>query len=84
VVRSASSFIFDVDSAGSGSDAIAAFGKGVPVAAVVDAVLTGSTLKLVTLPERSIVLFSLAGAQAPNVRRTPEGSIEGDPFGPEV
>lgn len=51
---------------------------------MVDAVLTGSTLKLVTLPERSIMLFSLAGAQAPNVRRTADGNVEGDPYGPEV
>ena len=52
--------------------------------AVVDTVLTGSTLKIVTLPERAVLTFAVAGAQSPNVRRMPDGALEGDPFGREV
>ena len=52
--------------------------------AVVEAVLTGSTVKVVTLPERAVLTVAVAGAQSPNVRRMPDGALEGDPFGREV
>lgn len=52
--------------------------------AVVETVLTGSTLKIVTLPERAVLTLAVAGAQSPNVRRMPDGTLEGDPFGREV
>jgi hypothetical protein len=54
------------------------------VPAVVDTVLTGSTVKIVTLPERAVLTLAVAGAQSPNVRRMPDGTLEGDPFGREV
>lgn len=57
---------------------------GIPVQAVVDTVLTGSTVKIVTLPERAVLTLALTGAQSPNVRRMPDGTLEGDPFGREA
>jgi hypothetical protein len=72
-------------SAADGAEFVAARGRGTPVAAVVDAVLTGSTLKLVTLDAaRSVLTFALAGAQAPKVSRSSDGTLSGDPHGLEV
>jgi hypothetical protein len=82
--RAAATFMFDADSAAIASDYMAARGRGVPVPAVVDVVLTGSTLKVVTLPDRAVLTVALAGAQSPNVRRGADGRLEGEPHGLEV
>jgi hypothetical protein len=84
ILRRDSIFSFDTDAASSGVEVMAMLGKGVPIAGIVDAVLTGSTLKIVALPHRLVLTFAVAGAQAPNVRRTPDGSFEGEHFGVEV
>jgi hypothetical protein len=84
MLRVQSCFTFDADRAAASSDFIAVHGKGEPVAAIVDAVLTGSVLKLVTATDRVVVTFALAGAQCPGVKRRPDGTLEGDPYGLEV
>jgi hypothetical protein len=84
LLRVQSCFAFDADTAAVSSDFIAAHGKGEPIVAIVDTVLTGSVLKVVTLPERLVVTFAVAGAQSPPVKRRADGSLEGDPYGLEV
>lgn len=84
LTRVQSCFAFDADSAAIASDYVAQRGKGVPIPAVVDAVLTGSTLKVVTLDDRTVVTVALAGATCPNVRRNSSGALEGEPYGLEV
>lgn len=83
-IRAASAFMYDADTAAIASDYMAARGKGVPIPAIVDSVMTGSTLKVVTLPDRAMLLVALVGAQSPSVRRNTEGVLEGEPFGLEV
>lgn len=82
--RAASTFMFDADSAAIAADFIQARGKGVPIPAVVDAVMSGTTVKVVTLPDRAVLLLALAGAQSPAVRRGADGTLEGEPYGLQV
>ena len=82
--RALSTFMFDADSAAIASDYMEARGKGTPIPAIVDAVLTATTLKVIALPDRAILLVALAGAQSPSVRRGADGQLEGDAYGLEV